>query len=50
MFHTQQITHVLNRADVKQGAVSLTFLSLLREGFTPIFSATLSYGRKNVSP
>jgi len=33
-----------------QGAVSLTFLSLLREGFTPIFCATLSYGRKSVSP
>jgi len=31
------------------GAVSLTYLSLLREGFTPIFSATLSYG-KSVSP
>ena len=33
-----------------QGAVSLTYLSILKEGFTPIFSATLSYGRKSVSP
>ena len=31
------------------GAVSLTYLSILKEGFTPIFSATLSYG-KSVSP
>ena len=37
--------HVLNHKVL--GAVSLTFLSLLREGFTPIFSAT--YGRKSVS-
>jgi len=28
-----------------QGAVSLTYLSILKEGFTPIFSATLSYGK-----
>jgi len=33
----------------QQGAVSLTPLSILKEGFTPIFSATLSYG-KSVSP
>ena len=32
-----------------QGVVSLTYLSILEEGFTPIFSATLSYG-KSVSP
>jgi len=31
------------------GAVSLTYLSILKEGFTPMFSATLSYG-KSVSP
>jgi len=31
------------------GAVSLTYLSSLKEGFTPIFSATQSYG-KRVSP
>jgi len=31
------------------GAVSLTYLSILKEGFTPIFSATQSYG-KSVSP
>jgi len=31
-------------------AVSLTYLSILRERFTPIFSATLNYGRKSVSP
>ena len=30
---------------VAQGAVSLTYLSVLKEGFTPIFSATLSYGK-----
>jgi len=36
--------------DVKVlGAVLLTFLSILKERFTPIFSATPSYG-KNVSP
>jgi len=29
-----------------QGAVSLTYLSILKEGFTPIFSATLSYGKR----
>jgi len=34
---------------IEQGGVSLTFLRILKEGFTPIFSATLSYG-KNVSP
>jgi len=28
-----------------QGAVSLTYLSILKEGFTPIFSAILSYGK-----
>jgi len=28
------------------GAVSLTYLSILKEGFTPIFSATLSYGKE----
>ena len=27
-------------------AVSLTYLSILKEGFVPIFSATLSYGRR----
>jgi len=31
------------------GAVSLTYLSILKEGFTPVFSATLSNG-KSVSP
>jgi len=31
------------------GAVSLTHLSILQEGFMPIFSATLSFG-KSVSP
>jgi len=32
---------------IKQlGAVSLTYLSILKEGFTPIFIATLSYGKK----
>jgi len=34
---------------LKYRAVSLTYLSILREGFTPIFSATLSY-EKSVSP
>ena len=29
-----------------QAAVSLTYLSILKEGFTPIFSATLSYGKR----
>jgi len=29
-----------------QGAVSLTYLSILKEGFTPFFSATLSYGKR----
>jgi len=28
-----------------QGASSLTFLSIHKEGFMPIFSATLSYGK-----
>jgi len=28
-----------------KGAVSLTYLSILKEGFTPIFSATLSNGK-----
>ena len=32
------------------GAVSLTYLSILKRGFTPIFSATLSYGKMSVSP
>jgi len=32
-----------------QGAVSLTYLSILREGFMPFFSAILSYG-KSISP
>jgi len=31
---------------MKQGAVSLTYLSILKEGFTPIFSATLSYEKR----
>ena len=29
------------------GAVSLTYLSILKEGFKPIFSATLSYGKSD---
>jgi len=29
-----------------QGAVWLTYLGILKEGFTPIFSATLSYGKR----
>ena len=28
------------------GAVSLTYLSILKAGFTPIFSTTLSYGKR----
>ena len=31
-------------------AVSLTYLSILKEGLTPIFSATLSYGQKTFHP
>jgi len=31
------------------GVVSLTYLSILKKGFKPIFSATLNYG-KSVSP
>jgi len=33
-----------------QGAVSLTYLSILKEGFTPIFSATHKFWKKRVSP
>jgi len=31
---------------VQLGAVSLTYLSILKDGLTPIFSATLSYGKR----
>ena len=41
------VWHTLN---IHLGAVSLTFLSILKRGFTPIFSATLSYGKNSVSP
>ena len=37
------------KSTIDLGAVSLTNLSILKEGFTPIFSPTLSYG-KSVSP
>jgi len=29
-------------------AILLTYLSILKEGFTPIFSATVSYGKREL--
>jgi len=37
---------LLAKLTKNQGAVSLTYLSILKEGFTPILSATLSYGKR----
>jgi len=40
---------MINKKHMSHGAVSLTYLIILKKGFTPILSATLSYG-KSVSP
>ena len=47
--HTAPAARENHRHIRGQAPISLTYLSILRQGFTPIFSATLSYG-KSLSP
>jgi len=44
---TDMVARVKRHAKSRtQGAVSLTYLGILKERFTPIFSATLIYGKR----